>query len=718
MGVFTFLRTLFRFLRPYRLATNGLILLLLIDVAFTTAWPLGFKLFIDNALGEKDQTMLLVILGALLAGVVLASAASIGRDYLFAYLSANVLHDVRLRIFTQLQRLSLDFYARVGTGDITSRFSNDLGSLETAVTWALASLLLNSLCIVFGTVLLFTLEWRLGLLTVFGLILCVVGPRGLARRSAEASYEVMSKHAQIADTVQENVNVQSLVKAFGLERRAIDRFREQSSDLRKMSLRFSFMGYLVERVPNVTILIFEILVVGIGIWMVFHGTATLGTIVAFHAVFVNISVSVGGMAYVMPFVFQSIGGLQRVEEVMDETPKVTDVPDATDLPAFSRQLTFRDVTFRYDEQRMSLNDVSLEIPQGAFVALVGSSGSGKSTVLNLILRFYDPTSGTILFDGQDIRHARQASLRSQIGVVFQENVLFNISVRENIRLGSPSATDAEVEAAARAAEIHDFLTGLPDGYDTNAGERGARFSGGQRQRLALARALTRNPLLLLLDEATSALDPATESAVNETLQRVGKGRTVVSVTHRLSTVTHADRIVVMDEGRKKEEGRHEELLQRGGIYARLWQKQAGFRLSDTGDRAEVDAERLKGFPILSQIDDSILSALTNEFVTERYPAERSVIVEGDPGNKFYIIVRGKVEVTVKQSGDREIPKAVLQDGDYFGEIALLKDVPRTATVRTILPSVFLTLERAQFSVLLEQAPALRQSLIRRFVESS
>jgi len=346
---------------------------------------------------------------------------------------------------------------------------------------------------------------------------------------------------------------------------------------------------------------------------------------------------------------------------------------------------------------------------------VGSSGSGKSTALNLILRFYDPTSGVVSFDGTDARQAAIATLRKQIGVVFQENVLFNLSVRDNIRLGNPSATDAEVEAAVQAAEIHDFVSNLPAGYSTPAGERGGRFSGGQRQRLALARALVRNPTILLLDEATSALDPVTEEAINKTMLRVAKDRTVVSVTHRLSTITRADQIFVLDQGRICEQGRHDELLQENGVYAQLWRKQTGFALNETGDHAGVETERLKEIPLLSELQDSILSELAQQFVTERYPAGRRVIVQGDPGDKFYLIVRGKVDViTSHNDGEQRI--AVLQDGDYFGEIALLQDVPRTATVRTQVPSIFLSLERAQFSTLLERVPNLRELLIEKYID--
>jgi ATP-binding cassette subfamily B protein len=249
-----------------------------------------------------------------------------------------------------------------------------------------------------------------------------------------------------------------------------------------------------------------------------------------------------------------------------------------------------------------------------------------------------------------------------------------------------------------------------------AGERGARFSGGQRQRLALARALLRNPRILLLDEATSALDPATESAINETLLRVAKGRTVVSVTHRLSTIVHADCIVLLEGGRVCESGRHDDLLQRNGRYAQLWRKQAGFSVNAAGDEAVVELDRLKQVAILGGLSDEILSDLREEFLTERHPANRRVIVQGDPGNRFYIIVRGKVEVVSEAPGLPAQRTAMLYDGDYFGEVALLKDVPRTATVWTRAPCIFLTLERADFLALLERAPALHQSLIRHYLE--
>jgi ATP-binding cassette subfamily B protein len=709
-----FLRTMSRYLRPYGPQCLLLFFLLLIDVVFATAWPLGFKAVIDKALPDKNQTLLAIILGLLLVGVLLASIASLGRDYLYAYLSAHTLHDVRLKVFAHLQRLSLDYYSRVGTGDITARFSSDLSALETAITWAMASLVLNSLTILVGAALLFGLEWRLAILTVIGLVLCVVAPRGLMRRAASASYAAKERQAGIADTVQENINAQPVVKAFGLEKRAADRFRQQSLQLAQAARRFDFVSYVVERLPNVIILIFEIAVIGAGILLVFYGYRTLGTIVAFHAVFLNISASVGGLANVMPIILQSMGGLHRIEEVLNEKPTIIDAPDAVALSRLSQAITFHDVTFGYHKDHTNLAGGNLEIRNGDFVALVGGSGSGKSTILNLILRFYDPASGVITFDQHDLRRVSQESLRAQISIVFQENILFNISVRENVRLGNPAAADAEVEAAMRAAEIHDFVISLPEGYETPAGERGSRFSGGQRQRLALARALVRNPAVLLLDEATSALDPATESAVNETINRAAKGRTVITVTHRLSTITRADHIFVMDRGRVAESGQHENLLQRNGVYAQLWRKQAGFTLNSVGDQAEVDVERLRDIPVLSQLEDEILSELPGQFVTERYPADRRVIVQGDPGNRFYIIVRGKVDVVVQGPEGSEERIAVLQDGDYFGEIALLEDVPRTATVWTRAPSVLLSLERADFAALLQRAPQLRESLMRSY----
>ena len=335
---------------------------------------------------------------------------------------------------------------------------------------------------------------------------------------------------------------------------------------------------------------------------------------------------------------------------------------------------------------------------------MGGSGSGKSTVLNLLLRFYDCQGGKITMDGGEVRDTSRAKLRAQMGLVFQENFLFNISIRENIRLGRPEATDAEVEAAARAAEIHQAILQLPQGYDTLAGERGSRLSGGQRQRVAIARALVREPSILVLDEATSALDPATEESVNATLQLVARGRTVVSVTHRLSSIAKADRIYVFDAGRVVESGRHEELLARHGTYVRLLQKQSGFTFNPDGDEAGVQPARLRRYPILEELSDEILAELANMLVTEVYAADRVVVQEGEPGDRFYIIARGKVRVSQIQPGGQDEFVAVLDDGDYFGEAALLGNVPRNATVTTAVPCVFLSLRRRQFNFLLERAP--------------
>jgi ATP-binding cassette, subfamily B, bacterial len=300
-------------------------------------------------------------------------------------------------------------------------------------------------------------------------------------------------------------------------------------------------------------------------------------------------------------------------------------------------------------------------------------------------------------------------LCAQMSYVPQESFLFDISVRDNIRLGNMKATDAQIEQAAKAAEIHDIILNMSQGYDTRVGERGSRLSGGQRQRIALARAILRQPEILILDEATSALDPATEAAVNETLERLASGRTILSVTHRFASVVNADRIFVLDAGRICEQGTHQELLALQGLYRKLWDKQSGFALEDDGQQATVTPERLRQVPLFSELPEDLLEDAIKFMGTEQYPKDRVIIQQGDIGNRMYIIVRGKVEVVRDYSGG-PVRSAVLETGDYFGEIALLRVVPRTATVRTLLPSTFLTINRSEFDFLMEQAPELRTRL--------
>jgi ATP-binding cassette subfamily B protein len=382
------------------------------------------------------------------------------------------------------------------------------------------------------------------------------------------------------------------------------------------------------------------------------------------------------------------------------------------MPRPSRQLEFREVNFGYTDEKLNLIDVSFRIPVNTLNAFVGPSGSGKSTVLNLVTRFYEAGSGAVTIDEVDVRSVTQLSLRSHMSVVFQESFLFNTTVRENIRIGRPEASDADVEQAARAAEMHEIILAMPQGYDTLAGERGSRFSGGQRQRIAIARALLRDPAILVLDEATSALDPVTEDQINETLLRLAEGRTVLSVTHRLSPIAKYDRIFVLKDGRVVEQGPHAELLQQNGVYAGLWNKQSGFTISKEGDHVDVTADRLRAIPILSKLDPELLTELVADFITDRIPHDRVVVQQGDPADKFYVIVRGQVGVSIRNEDGTERKLTTLQDGDYFGEIALLRSVPRTATVRTSGECIFLTLPREKFSKLLERAPEFRELLSR------
>jgi len=710
MGIWTFLRRIGAYLGPHRGACIVLLGLMAVDIAYATGASLSFKYLVDDAIAPRDIRMLSLILGLLAGGFVLAAASSIGRDYLYARLSADVLRDIRVRLFDHLQRLSMEFYARVPTGDILARLSSDVASVETAVVLALPGGLLSLLSLAVSVAILFTLEWRLALLTVLALPLCLLGQRIFGARALEAGYRLKQAEGENLAMLQDVLNAPQVIKGYSLGEFLAGKFLRQSEGLRQFSLRANFLNFLLERTPLLGMRIFYIAILIVGSILAFFDLLTIGSLVAFQAFVIAINESVTWLTSLIPYLMRAATGMQRLDEVFAEVPKITDAADAVSLAPLRQQIEFKGVSFGYGRAASSLDDIDLRIGRGEHVAFVGPSGSGKSTIINLLLRFYEPDRGSICFDGTDTRQATQASLRARIGIVFQQSLLFNTTVRENVRMGRLEATDAQVETAARQAEIHGAIVRMPSGYDTPVGERGDALSGGERQRLAVARALLRDPDIIVLDEATSALDPATEAAILDTVERVFQGRTVISVTHRLETAARMQRIFVLDRGRLRESGTHDELLARGGVYSRLWHKQSGLKVNVEGTHASVDIDWLQTLPFLRMVDNNTLAEIAGRFVTERFAENRDIVVEGDQGDKFYIIVRGRVIVFKKeQAGPGDAP-VVLELGDYFGEIALLRDVPRTATVRTLTPGIFLTLNRGQFLDLMEQAPDLRKAM--------
>jgi ATP-binding cassette subfamily B protein len=342
------------------------------------------------------------------------------------------------------------------------------------------------------------------------------------------------------------------------------------------------------------------------------------------------------------------------------------------------------------------------------VAIVGPSGSGKSTIVNLLLRFWDPDEGRVLFDGRDLREVTVSSLRGQVGLVFQDTFIFDTTVRDNIGLAKPGATDAEIEEAARAAQLDGYIASLPAGFDTPLGERGVRMSGGQRQRLGIARAMLRNPRILLLDEATSALDAETERGIVETLASLSWGRTTISITHRLALAASADLIFVLEAGRLVESGTHAELSRTGGLYQRLYEEQTGQLAGRDRLRPGIDANRLAAIPLFAGVGTSALTSLANRLVIERYAAGEDVVAQGDEGNRMYVINRGQVEVLVGAGGTRRVN--VLNPGDYFGEMALLAGEPRNATVRATEPTELYSLSREDLTHLIQAEPTVGTAL--------
>jgi ATP-binding cassette subfamily B protein len=563
---------------------------LFIETLFNVIMPLSLKYLIDDALGEEDFHALYVILSVLAGAGILTSIVAIWYELWDSRLAAAVISDVRSRLFAHLQNLPASFYGRTKRGEILSRFSVDMAGYEGAVKSVANSAFLPFFELIAGVGLMIYLNWQLAVVALLIFPMTLIGPRILTPKAVQANYEQKVNEASILGMVQENIATQLVVKAFGLQRKAFGWFTFRNLNARRSIADAGFLSTMVERTVTVSVLLLHLIVLAIGAYLATNGQITIGTFVTFESAFWEISYNIAHIMHFIPIAISSAAAVRHMQELLDEPTRGVDRPGAPELPRITNNITFERVGFAYEgSETKVLDGLTLKLDVSKNIAIVGPSGSGKSTLLNLILRLYEPTEGRVTIDGVDIRKVTRESLRRSMAVVFQENMLFNMSIRENIRLGKQNATDDEVTEAAKKAEIHSHIMSLPDRYDTMVGERGDTLSGGQRQRIAIARAIVRNPSVLLLDEATSALDQTTEAAINRTLLNVAEGRTMIWSTHRLTSVVEMDEIIVVSGGRVIERGSHEELLEVGGTYRQLWDDQS-HRSHDADDDDDEDDE--------------------------------------------------------------------------------------------------------------------------------
>ncbi|WP_127795102.1 ABC transporter ATP-binding protein [Agromyces sp. LHK192] len=537
----------------------------------------------DGQIGAPDLPVLTWIVVAMLAVFVVSSLLGVWQTWLTATVGNKVMGALRVRMFTHLQGMELSFFTRTKTGVIQSRLQNDVGGVATVLTNTVSSVLGNTVTVLSALVAMLLLNWQLTLVAVVLLPVMVIAQRRVGRVRARIAAKTQESLSEMTAITQETLSVSGILlsKSFTRQSDEIDRYSGENANQVSLQVRqqmtgqwfFAMVGIFMSAVPAIVYLLSG--------WLITGGATdvTAGTIVAFTTVQARLLFPMMALMRVA-LDLQTSGALfARIFEYLDLRPSITDAPDAREVAegdALGR-IEFDHVTFRYPDatdERPTLDDVSFTVEPGQFAAFVGPSGAGKTTVSYLVPRLYEASEGVVRFAGADVRDLRQSSLVSQIGIVSQETYLFHASIADNLRYAKPDATDAELEAAARAANIHETIASFPEGYDTTVGERGYRLSGGEKQRIAIARVLLKDPPVLVLDEATSALDTISERVVQQALDDAARGRTTIAIAHRLSTVVAADVIFVVVDGRIVERGTHAELVVAGGVYASLYRDQS------------------------------------------------------------------------------------------------------------------------------------------------
>jgi ABC-type multidrug transport system fused ATPase/permease subunit len=554
----------------YRTRTFLSIFSLLAATATALAPPFLSKYAIDDGIRQHDLQKLWLIVAAFLIAGLANWGMSYVQTYLTGWVGERILADLRIMLFRHLQRLSLGFYERTRAGVIISRLTNDVEALDQLVTDGVTTLVQSTLTLVGTAILLFVLDWRLALATLAVIPIMSVGTILFRVRSSRAYAAVRERLGLVTATLAEDIAGMRMVQAFTREDRNVAHFREVAERYRESNLQTVVLNAVYFPFVDLLSSVALAVVLGYGGHLYFQGDVTLGTLFAFMLYVQNFFDPVQQLSQLYNTFLSATAALDKIMDVLDEEPEVLDKPTAFELPEVEGEVEFDDVRFGYGNGPDVLHGLDLEVPAGTTVALVGHTGAGKSTIAKLLARFYDPRGGRITIDGIDVRDVTQLSLRRQLGIVPQEGFLFAGTVTENIAFGRPDARPDEIVRAAQAVGAHEFILRLEDGYDTELQERGTRLSLGQRQLVALARALLADPRILILDEATSSVDIGTERKIEQALRLLLSGRTAFIIAHRLSTIRDADLIVVLEHGEIVEQGTHDELMERRGLYTSLY----------------------------------------------------------------------------------------------------------------------------------------------------
>jgi len=575
------LKDIFALSKPYRIRFYLATVAVLVASAIWLTVPLGLRELIDAVFEAGNRSLLNWLAIGLFVLFLMQSLFSFLGNYHLEWVGERVITDLRKKVYEHLHRLGFRFYEERRLGEITSRLTNDVGSIRTALTDSLPQLFTITFSLIGSVSLMVVLNWRLSLVIFVTVPLITIATRYFGQKIRKLSRNIQDDLAESTAVAEDALGAVRLVKAFVREDYEVSRYSTAVENLFKTARRKVVLTQLFWSGVGIMFMSTLVIIFWYGGIEVLAGRLTAGDLVAFIIYALNISRSVSQTSRLYAAVNTAAGASERIFELLDEKPEISDSTTAKTISHANGAIQADNIRFSYEKDRPILKDISFEAAAGETIALVGPSGAGKTTLLNLIPRFYDPQEGAIMLDGTNIKEFKVKSLREQISIVPQEVHLFGTSVKENIRYGNLNASDEEVIQAAKAANAHDFISDMPEGYDAMIGEKGVKLSGGQRQRLAIARAILKNPAILLLDEATSSLDSESEAQVQDALYRLMQDRTTFVIAHRLSTVQHADRILVLEDGRIVETGTHSELIEHDGLYSHLYALQ--FRdLDETG----------------------------------------------------------------------------------------------------------------------------------------